>query len=87
MVMDISIFWYLETVHCCDIRIGEYDEPGHDGTDEFSIFEKFNNSIATKLCTNLLNNHLKKGALHNLMTKLCSALFKYENKLKIGWEN
>ena len=51
---------------------------------EFFINEKVNNSIATKLCANLLNNRLKQfSALHNSMTKLCSALFKCENKLKV----
>ena len=54
---------------------------------EFFIFEKFNNSIATKLCAKLLNNRFKIeffSARHNSMTKLCRALFKCENKLKIG---
>ena len=26
------------------------------------------------------------SALHNSMTKWCSALFKCENRLKIGWD-
>ena len=30
---------------------------------------------------------IKNSALNNSMTKLCSALLKCENKLKIGWEN
>ena len=53
---------------------------------EFCILKKFNNSIATKLCPNLLNNRLKKSALHNSMTELYGALFKCDNKQKIGWE-
>ena len=56
---------------------------------EFCIFEKSNNSIATKMRVTLLSNRKYfwniSSALHNLMTKLCSALFKSENKLKIGW--
>ena len=54
---------------------------------EFCIFEKVNNSITKKTCANLQNNRLKRdffSALHNSMNKLCSALFKFENKLKIG---
>ena len=51
---------------------------------EFCIFEKINNSIATKLCANLLNDRFKNSAIHNSMTKLCSALFKYDYELKIG---
>ena len=58
---------------------------------EFCIFEKVNNSIATKLCVTLVKNRrifLKHfSAWHNSMTKLCCTLFKCENKLKIGWEN
>ena len=48
---------------------------------DFYIYEKINNSIATKLCTNLLNGRRKNNhnARHNLMTKLCRALFKCEN--------
>ena len=50
--------------------------------------KKGNNSIATKLCARLLNKCAKHFiiiiARHNSMTKLCRALFKYENKLKIG---
>ena len=55
---------------------------------EFCIFEKVNNSIATKLCAKFLDNRAKSlncfSARHNSMTKLCCALFKCENKLKIG---
>ena len=54
----------------------------------FAFLQKVNHSIATKLCVKLMNTcaiFLKNGALHNSMTKLCSAFFKYENKLKIGW--
>ena len=53
---------------------------------EILHFEKVNNSIATKLCANLLHNCKKiiPSALHNSMTKLCGALFKCENKTKIG---
>ena len=55
---------------------------------EFCLFEKFNNSIATKLRVTLLNNctifWIILSARHNPMTKLCYALFKYKNKLKIG---
>ena len=55
---------------------------------EFSIFEKGNNSIATKMrVTSLKNRRLLLeyfSAQHNLMTRLCCALFKCENKLKIG---
>ena len=53
--------------------------------------KKVNNSIAIKLCVNLLNNREKNriifSARHNSMTKLCSALFKCENKLKNGLRN
>ena len=51
---------------------------------EFCIFDKVNNSIATKLCANLLNNREKNknSALHNSMTKLCCAPFKCKNKMK-----
>ena len=54
---------------------------------ESCILEKINSSMATKLCTNLLNNCKIYifSALHNSITKLCSALFKCEDKLKIGW--
>ena len=52
------------------------------------IFERVNNSKTTKPRVSFINNRkIVLGffcALHNLMTKLCSALFKYENKLKIG---
>ena len=57
---------------------------------EFYILEKVNNSIPTKMCANLLNNPKNRNVFsvkHNSMTKLCRALFKYENKIKIGWEN
>ena len=56
---------------------------------EFCSFEKCNNSIATKLRTHLINNRkkIKFSASHNSTTKLCCALFKCENKLKIGEEN
>ena len=49
--------------------------------------EKANNSIATKLEVILLNNLTKMiflSAQHNSITKLCPALFKYENGRKIG---
>ena len=52
----------------------------------FAILQKVNNSIGTKLCVSLINNwpiFLKNGALHNSMTKLCGAFFKYENKQKL----
>ena len=52
----------------------------------FSFLQIFNNSIATKLCVNLINNcriFLEYfSALHNSIIKLCSAFFKCENKLK-----
>ena len=52
----------------------------------FTFLHKVNNSIATKLCVELINNcaqFLKKNSTrHNSMTKLCSAFFKYENKEK-----
>ena len=55
---------------------------------EFCIYEKVNNSIATKLCANLLDNCYKIktnfSAQHNSMTEFCRALFKRENKIKIG---
>ena len=58
---------------------------------EICIIEKVNNEIATKLRVNVMNNRrifwYILSALRNLMTKFCSALFKCENKLKIGWEN
>ena len=34
----------------------------------------------------LYNSFEKNRARHNSMTKLYYAFFKYENKLKIGWE-
>ena len=46
--------------------------------------------MATKMRMDLLNNRKKcniLGALHNSMTKFCSALFKCVNKLKVGREN
>ena len=53
----------------------------------FALLQKVNNSIATKLCANLINICAifleRKSALHNSMTKLCSAFLKYVNKLKI----
>ena len=54
---------------------------------EFCIFVKVNNSLATKVCANLLNKrktNLIVSELHNSMTKLCSTLFKCEKKLEIG---
>ena len=55
---------------------------------EFCIFEKANHSIATTLRVTLLNNREiflnVFSARYNPMTKLLYALFKYENKLKIG---
>ena len=54
---------------------------------KFCIIEKFNNSIATKMCADLLKSVFFNSAQHNSMTKFCCALFKCENKLKIGWEN
>ena len=52
--------------------------------------KKVNNSIATKLCTNLLDTRkifwIIFSARHNSMTKFCCALFKYKNE-KIGWDN
>ena len=57
---------------------------------EFCIFDKVNNSIVTKMRVTLLNNRNVFfnlfSALHNSMTKFCSALFKCEDKLKIGCE-
>ena len=54
---------------------------------EFCIIEKDNNSLATKLCANLLNTCFKKqfflGEQHNLMNRVCRALFKCKNKLKL----
>ena len=45
---------------------------------EFRILKKVNDSTATKLCANLLNNRNKKfnyfSARHNLVIELCSAL-------------
>ena len=49
--------------------------------------KKANNSIATKMQANLLNNRENSylfSAQHNSMTKLCRTLFKYENERKIG---
>ena len=47
-------------------------------------FWKVNNSIATKMCTNLLNNCLKIeiffSTWYNSITKMWRALFKYEKK-------
>ena len=55
---------------------------------ESCIFDNVNNSIATKLCANLIENRENIlnffSSQHNSMTKLWSALFKCENKLKIG---
>ena len=51
---------------------------------ESYIFEKVNNSIATKMCANLLNNRLFYfiSALQISMNKFSSVIFKCENKLK-----
>ena len=53
----------------------------------FAFLQKVNNSIATKLCVNLINTCAiflgGNGARHNSMTKLCYVFFKYENKLKV----
>ena len=50
---------------------------------EYCIFEKVNNSIAKKLCADLLNNRLINlivfSAMHNSMTKFCNLLFKCED--------
>ena len=55
---------------------------------ESCIFEKVENSIATKLCADLLDNHKPFWVIfstqHNAMTKFYRGLFKCENKLKIG---
>ena len=56
----------------------------------FAFLQKVNNSIATKLWVNLINNctiflKQKNSARQNSMTKLFMH-FKYENKLKIGRE-
>ena len=55
---------------------------------EFCIFEKVNNSIATKLRVTLLKNRgiflSYSSAWHNSMTKLYPAIFKSENKLKMS---
>ena len=51
---------------------------------EFCIFEKVNNSIATRPCKILPENRTIFfeffSAIHNSMTKWCSALFKHEKK-------
>ena len=44
---------------------------------EYYTFEKFHNSIATKLRVTFFLDFV--SALHNSMTKLCSELFKYKN--------
>ena len=48
---------------------------------DFCIIEKANNSIATKMCANLLNNRRKNqntfSSRQNLMTNLCRAPLKY----------
>ena len=59
---------------------------------EFCIFEKFNNSIATKLCADLLNNRKKINriicsAQYNSRTTVCRALFKCEIKQKLVEKN
>ena len=58
---------------------------------KFALSKKVNNSIATKLPVTLINSgriFLKDlNGLHNWITKLCSALFKCGNRLKLGWEN
>ena len=62
----------------------------HRGSSFFAFLQKVNNSIAKKLCVNLINTCAtflgKNGARHNSMTKFCYTFLKYENKLKIGWE-
>ena len=54
---------------------------------ECCIYEKVNNSIASKLRITLLNNRCiclnVFSSLHISMTKVFSELFKCENKLKI----
>ena len=54
--------------------------------DILHFWKSVNNSIATKLCSNLLNNR-KRIVLfcqrHNSMTKLCRSILKCENKQKI----
>ena len=54
-------------------------------------FWKVNNSIDTKLRVTLLKNRelffIIFSARHNSLTKFCRALFKCENKLKIGRDN
>ena len=49
----------------------------------FALMKKANNSIATKLQVNLINNRDQKlkyfCVRHNSMTKLCRALLKYKN--------
>ena len=51
-------------------------------------FDKFNNSIATKLRVTLLKNRTILlryfNACHNSMAKFYRALFKCENELNIG---
>ena len=48
---------------------------------EFSLLKEANNSIATKMCANLLNNLRKNqntfSSRQNLMTNLCRAPLKY----------
>ena len=49
--------------------------------------KKANNSIATKMCANLLDNRRKSQnifrARHNSMTWFSCALFEDENKIKL----
>ena len=54
---------------------------------EFCMIEKVNNSIATKLSTNSLNNrknHNIFSARHNSTNKVYRALLKYENITEVG---
>ena len=53
----------------------------------FVFLQKVNNSIATKLCVNLINNcklfFKQNGARHNSMTKLCYAFLNMKINLKL----
>ena len=50
-------------------------------------FGEISYKTVRKFTEQLWKNKIIFSELHNSMTKLCSALFKCENKLKIGWEN
>ena len=55
----------------------------------FAFLQKVNNSIATKLCVKLIYNCnvvFEKWLTTQFNEEIVLCIFKYESKLKIGWE-